>query len=94
MNKKVTVELTGPARIQAGRKEVRITVEDDATWRDVVAALAQALPVLVGKAITADRRDLIEPYLLNLGGRRTVRDFDEKVQIEEGDLLSLLEETC
>lgn len=94
MNKKVTVELTGPARIQAGRKEVSIIVQDDATWRDVVAALAQALPVLVGKAITEDRRDLIWPYLLNLGGRRTVRDFDENAQIKEGDLLSLLEETC
>lgn len=94
MNKKVTVELTGPARIQAGRKEVGITVEDDATWRDVVAALAQALPVLVGKAITEDGRDLIGSYLLNVGGRRTVYDFDEKAHIEEGDLLSLLEETC
>ena len=94
MGKKVTVELTGPARIQAGRKEVITTVEDDATWRDVVAALAQALPVLVGKAITEDRRDLIGSYLLNVGGRRTVYDFDEKAQIEEGDLLSLLEETC
>lgn len=94
MGKKVTVELIGPARIQAGRKEVIITVEDDATWRDVVAALAQALPVLVGQVITEDRRDLIGSYLLNVGGRRTVYDLDEKAQIEEGDLLSLLEETC
>jgi hypothetical protein len=94
MGKKVTVELTGPARIQAGRKEVSITVEDGATWRDVMAALAQALPMLVGKAITEDRRNLIGPYLLNLGGRRTIRDFDEEAQVKEGDFLSLLEETC
>jgi len=74
MNKQVTVELTGPARIQAGRKQVSITMQDDATWRDVVAALARALPALEGNAITEDY-DLVWPYLLNVGGRRTVRDF-------------------
>ena len=94
MGKKVTVELTGPARIQAGRKEVSITVPDEATWRDVVTVLAKALPVLVGMAITEDRRALIPGHLLNLGGRRTICDFDEEANIKEGDLLLLMEETC
>ena len=72
IGKKVTVEITGPARIQAGRKEVSITVRDEATCRDVVTVLAEALPVLVGPAITEDRRALIPPHLLNLSGRRTI----------------------
>ena len=46
-----------------------------------------------GNAITEDY-DLVWPYLLNVGGRRTVRDFDEKAQIQEGSYLSLLEEPC
>jgi len=91
---KVTVELTGPARVSAGRKEVRLTVPDSVIWRDVVTALAQQVPVLVGKAITNDQRGLIRPYLLNLGGRYTIKDLDERVELREGDTISLLTETC
>lgn len=94
MSKQLIVELTGPVRVQAGLKEVSITVEDNATWSDVVATLARALPELVGTAIAEDRRSITWPYLLNVGGRRTIRDFGEKAQIQEGDHLSLLEETC
>jgi len=94
MGKKVTVELIGTARIQLGRKEVRITVPDEATWRDAVAALAEASPVLVGTVITEDRRALVPPHLLSLGGRHTIGDLDEEVEIKEGDLLLLFEETC
>ena len=94
MGRKVTIELIGTARIQAGRREVSIAVCDEATWRDVVAALAAALPVLVGTAITDDRRSLVLPHLLSVGGRYTIRDLDEEVEIKEGDLLLLFEETC
>ncbi len=90
----VTIELVGTARIHVGRKEVSITVRDEATWRDVVAALAAALPVLVGTAITEDKRALVPPHLLSLGGRHTIENFDEEVEIKEGDLLLLFEETC
>ena len=94
MGKEVTVELIGTARIQVGRKKVCIRVPDEATWRDVVTVLAEALPVLVGTAITEDRRALVPPHLLSLGGRRTICDFDEEAEIKEGDLLLLFEETC
>lgn len=94
MNQKVTIELTGPVRTKVGQKEVSITVDDNATWGDVVAALAQALPVLVGTSVAEDRRSIVPPYLLSVGGRRVVRDFGEKAQIQEGNCLSLLEETC
>lgn len=90
----VTIELTGPAQLSARRKDVSIAVEGGATWRDVIAALAREVPVLVGKAITEDRRGLIWPYLLNLGGRKAIMDLDEKAQLKEGDRLSLLMELC
>ena len=94
MSKKVTVELTGPARILVGRKEVTVTAWDSATWRDVIAALAQAAPALVGEVITKDRRDLIGSYILNVGGRHTINDLDGKAMLKEGDQLALLSETC
>ena len=94
MSKKVTIELTGPARILAGRKEVSITVEDGVTWRDVIAALAQISPALVGEAVTKDRRGLIGSYILNLGGRRTIHDLDAEAKLEESDHLALLVGPC
>jgi len=65
-----------------------------AVWRDVIGALAQEVPMLVGKAITRDRRGLLPSYLLNLGGRYTIQDLDERAELREGDLISLLTETC
>ena len=94
MSKKVNVELTGPARIRAGRKEVSLTVEDGVTWRDVIAALAQASPALVGEVITKDKRDLIGSYMLNLGGRRTIHDLAGEARLGEGARRALLTETC
>lgn len=94
MSKRVIVELTGPARILAGRKEVNVVVEDSAIWKDVIAALAQASPALVGEVITKERRDLIGSYILNLGGNRSVQNLDERAELEEGDHLALLSETC
>ena len=90
----VTIELTGPAQLSARRQDVSIAVEEGATWRDVIAALAREVPVLVGTAIAEDRRDLIWPYLLNLGGRKAIANLDEKAQLKEGDRLSLLMEPC
>jgi hypothetical protein len=94
MSKKVTVELTGTARILAGRREVSIKVQDGVTWRDVIAALAQASPALVREVITKDRRDLVGSFILNLGGAHTIHDLDEEARLEEGDHLALLSETC
>jgi len=94
MSKKVTVELTGTARIRAGRKEVSITVGDGMSWRDVLAILARKTPSLVGHTITEDRRGLIWPYLLNLGGGHTIHDLDGEARLKEGDRLVLFQATC
>jgi len=95
MGKNVVVELAGLARVRAGREVVSILVEDGATWRDVIAALARASPALVGEAIAEDRRDLFGSYVLNVGGRHTIHDLDEEASLEEDDRLALLDaEIC
>lgn len=91
---KVTIELVGTARILAGQKEISVTVEEDAIWQDIVAALAQAVPGLIGQVITEDRRALISSYQLNLGGMHFIMDLDKQAWLKEGDRISLLEETC
>ncbi len=55
MSKGIVVELMGAARIVAGRGEVSLSLQADATWRDAVEALARAAPELVGEVISKDR---------------------------------------
>lgn len=90
---KVTIELVGTARLSAGKKEVSLAVEEGALWRDVVAALAQEVPVLVGRAITEDKCSLISPHQFYFGGR-FITDLDEKARLKESARISLLEGTC
>jgi len=90
---KVTIELVGTARLSARKKEVSLAVEEDALWRDVVAALAQEVPVLVGRAITDDKDSLISPHQFYFGGR-FITNLDEKAQLKDGDRMTLLEGAC
>ena len=90
---KVTIELVGTARLSAGKKEVSLAVEEDALWRDVVAALAQEVPALVGQAIAEDKCSLISPHQFYVGGRFITR-LDEEARLEGGARISLLEGAC
>lgn len=91
MSKNVVVELAGLTRVLAGCTEMSVTIRDGATWRDVIAALACALPALVGEALAEDRRDLLGSYILNVGGRYTIQNLDDETSLEEGDRLALLD---
>ena len=91
MSKSATVDLIGVARIVAGRKEIFLTLTDDATWRDAIAALARAAPGLVGEVIATDRRKLVGNYAFNLGGRTFVQDLDEEMQPPQDDSLTLMD---
>jgi len=87
----VAVELIGLARGHAGLDTVNISVQDGATWRDVIAALAQASPALVGTVLTEDRCNLIGSYVLNVSGRHSVYDLEEEVTLKAGYCLSVLD---
>lgn len=91
MSKKVAVELIGLARRHVGQDTVTVSVQEGATWRDVIGALAEASPALVGKVVSEDGRTLLGSYVLNLGGRRSIYDLDEEATVEAGARLSLLD---
>lgn len=91
MSVDVVVELAGLTRVLAGSAEVSVSVQEGATWRDVIAALARESPPLVGEAITERGQDLIGSYVLTVGGRRTIADLDDEVRLEEDDQLALLD---
>jgi len=84
---KLTVELFGLARHLSKEKEVIVEVSDDATLRDVVAALAERFPSFLGPLVVPETYDLVEPYFFNIDGRRVARSLDIKPKEDEHLLL-------
>jgi molybdenum cofactor guanylyltransferase len=68
-----TVELLGAARFLAHTREVSLTLASGATYCQLFAALAEKLPVLVGKVIQADRARLLDGFACNVNGLDFVR---------------------
>lgn len=83
-----TVELYGVARLVARTAELELVIPPIATVAEVVAALADALPILVGRVITRDRARLVDGYACNLNGLQWVRTAETRVVA--GDHLVIL----
>lgn len=83
-----TVELFGLARRLTKAKEVQVEVKQESTLRDIVVALRQRFPELVGPIIEPDTNELIMPYLFSIGGRQMVQSLDFKPR--EGDEILLM----
>ncbi len=74
-----TVELFGVARLLAKTQEVSLSLPTDATLTHVLSAVAQRLPVLVGRVIHPDKMDLLAGFACNINGTNFVRDPDIKI---------------
>jgi molybdopterin-guanine dinucleotide biosynthesis protein A len=83
-----TVELFGVARLMAQTREVSLVLPPEATCSQVFAALAEKLPVLVGRVITPDGTSLIEGYACNVNGLHFVRAATDR--INPGDNIVIL----
>jgi molybdopterin-guanine dinucleotide biosynthesis protein A len=83
-----TVELFGVARLLAKTREVSLAVPDGATFSEVFAALANRLPVLVGRVIAPDRRSLMNGYACSLNGLGVIRTPASRVN--PGDSVVIL----
>ena len=83
-----TVELLGVARLLADTREVSLDVPAPATFSDLFAALAEKLPVLVGRLITPDRTRLVDGYACNVNGLEFVRTWTARVN--PGDNIVIL----
>lgn len=95
MSKTLVLETNGIVYMIARQHEIKVTVADNATWRDVVAALAQAAPKLVGEVIAKDRRNLLGDFLINVGGTQTIQDLDTAIgPVEDDTHFVLLSDLC
>jgi molybdopterin-guanine dinucleotide biosynthesis protein A len=84
----VTVELLGLSRLLGKREQVELRVSPHGPLSQIVAALAEAVPALVGVAIDMHGDRLAPGYLLNRNGREPL--LAEEVTLAPGDHLLLL----
>jgi molybdopterin converting factor small subunit len=83
-----TVELFGVARLVANTREVSLALPAGATVSQVFAALAEKLPILVGRVIAPDRRSLVDGYACNVNGRDFIRN--SSTSVDPGDSIVIL----
>jgi molybdopterin-guanine dinucleotide biosynthesis protein A len=83
-----TVELFGVARMIAKTSELALALPSEATFSHVFAALAERLPMLVGRVISPDRSSLVNGYACNVNGLHFVRSATARVN--PGDNIAIL----
>ncbi len=81
------VELFGTARLAAGRRELAIELIGEPKAGDIVAAIAEACPALVGNVIDESGTALLDSHVLNVNGTAFV-DGDT-ISLSPGDRLLL-----
>jgi molybdopterin-guanine dinucleotide biosynthesis protein A/molybdopterin converting factor small subunit len=75
-----TVELFGVARLLAKTREISVSLPRDATLVHVLSAVAQRLPVLVGRVINPEAMELLPGFACNINGIDFVRDPDTTIR--------------
>jgi molybdopterin converting factor small subunit len=87
---RVEVELFGLPRLIAGEREVTLRLKDGATFRDVVRALVQQYPGMVGDVVQVDGETMQAPNILNLDGRRMIQPHQMDEALSHGDRVILM----
>ncbi len=83
-----TVELFSVARLLAKTSQIDLALPREATLADVLAALSDRLPVLVGPVIATDKKSLTSGNACNINGKTFVRD--PKAQVHPGDNIFII----
>ena len=83
-----TVELFGAARMLAKTHELRLALPPEATCAHVFAAIAEKLPVLSGRVISAGGDALTPGYACNVNGLEFVRS--PSTPVSDGDHILIL----
>jgi molybdenum cofactor guanylyltransferase len=83
-----TVELFGMAQLLAKTKTVSLALPQEATLSHLFFALAERLPILVGRVISPEKRNLISGCACNVNGLEFVRNPSAKIRT--GDKILIL----
>ncbi len=87
---RVQVELFGLSRLIAGEREITLTLEEGATFRDVVRALAKQYPEMIGDVVQPDGETMQAPNILNLDGRRMIQPHQMDENLGDGDRIIVM----
>jgi molybdopterin converting factor small subunit len=85
---KVRVELFGTPRLRAGRREVELELPAEASRQQVIQALAEVCPALVGQVLREDLSGLQDGYVFNLNAISFLNG--DTIFLQSGDSLLLL----
>jgi len=83
-----TVELLGVARLLAKTAAISLSLPQEATLSHVYLALAEKLPILLGRVIAPDRNNLSSGYACNINGLDFVRN--PSVKVNPGDRIFII----
>jgi molybdopterin converting factor small subunit len=86
----VRVELLGLSRLVTGQREVSLDLDSEATYRDIVRALSDEYPALIGNVIQSDRESLQAPNIFNLNARQMIQSKQMENPLNEGDRIILM----
>jgi molybdopterin converting factor small subunit len=78
-----TVELFGVARLLAKTQVISLVLSRDATLAHALSAVAQRLPILVGRVIDSDLKSLCAGFACNLNGITFLRDPATKIRSDD-----------
>ena len=78
----------GLPREVSGLPDVEVKLENDASLKDVIAALRHRVPALEGGVICQGEDRLEDTCVFNMNGQFFLED--EKLQIKDGDCLRLM----
>jgi len=90
MSMRVTVELLGLSRLAAGQKEITLDLDENATFRDIVRALARRYPAMIGNVIQPDGETLQRPNTFNQNARRMIQEKHMDEHPCDGDRIILM----
>lgn len=86
----VDIEFTNAARAISQQKNIRLELEDQASYRDIVSRLADRFPAFIGVLIAPDRRSLLSANLFSRSGERVVMPNQMDDQPPDGEKLVIL----
>jgi len=86
----VTVEFTGAARGVVGQKTIRVELDDQATYREIVRHLARSYPPLIGLLIDQDGETFLSGNMFVINGDLATPAMVLDEQPHPGDHLILM----
>jgi molybdopterin converting factor small subunit len=86
----VKIEFAGLSRVITHNRSLSLTLESDATYRDILHILADRYPDLVGNVIHPSHEALQSSNMLNLNGKHMISPNQMNKSPSDGDRVILM----